>query len=357
MKYVLHSHFRKPVVEPAIKHGVTAAEYCALGQNFPRGDVRRVMSRSELMDFAKCPSKWKRGNPKRETDSMEWGSLVDCLLLTPERFEMDYAVAPETYVNAPIKYALTTEFPGGEWNPRKKPCQIWKKQTEEVGFEVLTPEALAEASKPKEWNWNATLCREWRASQEAQGKAVIKAEDASEAWKAVHRFKEDEKLSAFLKVSKRQVQVRVDYHDPDTGLVIPVKMLVDLAPDPASEFGDILGDLKTARNASPRAWSKAVAEHNYHVQAAMYLDGYNAATGLEYKKWAHLIQENVSPYETGRRILSSDFIQIGRAEYMRALVDYCFALKHDLWEGYDDNEPDGWGIVEPEAWMLGNSDL
>jgi hypothetical protein len=130
-------------------------------------------------------------------------------------------------------------------------------------------------------------------------------------------------------------------------------------PDPLSEFGTILGDLKTTISAAPRSWLDTVFKRGYHIQAALYLDAYNAATGSNYTQFAHIVQENFAPYETARRVLDAEFIQLGRAAYRRALVDYCWCLANDKWPGFDDWNAgggdliDGWRVVSPAAWMIG----
>lgn len=305
---------------PAIKQNVDTAEYMALGRNYERGNPRRIISRSELVEFSKCPRRWKLGMKKDDTSATDWGSLIDCLVLTPDEFEKRYAVTPETYpAVGKKKDDLPTEKP---------------------------------------WNRNATYCAEWETGERAQGRECIKPMEAAEAHKAAARIKQDDKMRDFIACSDRQVQVLVDYHDDATGLVIPVKCLLDLVPSPESEYGDTLGDFKTCRSAHPRAWGKAVAEHHYHWQAALFMDAYNAASGLKYERFAHLVQENFAPYEIGRRILSDDFLQIGRAEYRRALADYCACLEANDFPGYEDwpdhrgRVVDGWRVVEPEDWMM-----
>ncbi len=83
-----------------------------------------------------------------------------------------------------------------------------------------------------------------------------------------------------------------------------------------------------------------------NYQAALYLDAYNAASGLKYRNFSHVISENEPPYEPTWRMLAVEFLQIGRDHYQSDLKRYCYALKHGTFRGYDT------AIVEPEAWML-----
>jgi hypothetical protein len=313
----MQSPFRPSSILSAVIPNVSPLDYHKPDQ-YPRGDARRTMSRSELSEFHRCPRKWLSNTREESTDATEWGSLIDCLVLTPERFAEDYAIAPETY----------------------KAKETAKKDAPLID---------------KPWNWNATECKEWRKARESEGKIVIKASESSEAHLAVHRLKEDETIFELLSVSETQVQINVEYEDPETGLIIPIKCLLDLRPMAVSVFGSILADLKTTNDAEPHAWSSHVFKYGLHTQAALYLDATNAATGLNYTDFAHIVQESSPPYETARRMLDAEYLQIGRATYLRQLVDYCACLKYNHFPGYDDwkgNTQDGWRIVSPQPWMI-----
>jgi hypothetical protein len=308
---------------PAVTFGVSPKDYHALGAKVSRGDAAKIMSRSELMDFAASPRKYLRTTHSQDENSAtKWGNLIDCLLLTRDKFETDYAICPETY-----------------------PASGPKKGDPDV---------------QKPWNWNANFCKDWRTEQHQAGLQVIESGYVSEAWVAVKRFeKEEPEICELLAGSKTQVQIMCDWHDESTGLVIPCKALIDIVPDDK----DSLVDLKTTGDANMRAWVRNVVTQGYDIQAAMYLDMFNVATKEERSTFRHIVQESDAPYEILRRELSLEFIQIGRAKYERALVDYCYCLKSSNWPSIDEmNVPGsqilhGWRIVSPEPWMIGRDDL
>lgn len=292
--FVPHSS-RPPIVHPCDPKAYHSAD------SFARGNPSKTMSQSELKEFSRCQRRWLNGFKEESSDAMEDGALLDCLILTPERFGTSYAITPETY-------------------PSEK------------------------GDKP--WNWNANHCKAWRDEQEAAGFEVVKPSAASDAHAAKAVFYKNEHIAEFHAVSQKQVCVNVEWMDEETGLSIPIKCLLDLAPDPDSEFGDTLADLKRTNNAEYRAWCATVRKFQLHYQAAFYLDAINAATGLKYRNFEHHIQESFSPWETTHRMLSAEFVNLGRVAYMRDLQDYCRALKSGVFRGYDE------AIVEPEAWML-----
>lgn len=283
-----------------------------LRQDAKRGDKDYIMSRSELMEFAQCPHRWINGYKEDgETKSTEWGNLIDCLALQPERFEERFTVAPESYSDG------------------------------KTG--VMKP-----------WNWNANFCKEWR---EQQGEAtVIKSETKAEADIAIKTLMADEHLAELISCSRKQVFVMAEYSDEATGLTIPVKALLDLVPDPKSRrFGKCLSDFKTSLTADPARWPSICFNHHYDAQSALHMDAYVKATGEDRTDWLHAIQENFSPYETGRCLLSAEFVDMGRMKYVQALRLYAHCLASNEWPGYCDGIGqimDGFPLVEPLPWMI-----
>lgn len=282
--------------------GVNSDSYHA--QEAARGTTTHFMSPSSLKLFAECPSRWRAGYKPPESDAKSWGSLLDTILLTPNQFEGRYAVKPSTY-----------------------------------------PDAKTGESKP--FNMNSTWCKAW---VEEQGeKEVISTKDLIEAQSAVKRLKSDETINSFLETCETQVHVTGEYHDKATGLIIPVQCLIDCVPDKNSEFQKSLGDLKSTRNAGQRPFSRWCFTAGYHIQAAFDLALYCAATGEDRVDWIFIVQENYAPYETGRRLLSQDFLDIGRAAYQNALLRYARCLKSGIWSGYDPEEE--FSLVSPEPFM------
>lgn len=283
-------------------------------QMIKRGQREYVMSRGELMEFNHCPHRWLEGVEPRDTDSTDWGTLIDCLLLQPETFDARYVIAPATY---------PSKGKGG----------------------VITE---------KPWNRNATYCSDWEELH--IGKTVLKIKDHRAAEKAIAVIRQDKHIWELLECSQRSVYATADYLDNATGLIIPVKILVDLEPLKGHpEYGNGLGDFKTSLTAHPGPWPRCVFDRRYHVQAAFYLDVYNAATDEERDTWYHPMQENYAPFEPGRKILSQEFVELGRVKYREALVRYAQCLETGHWPGYDENTPrsyKGWSFTEPEPWMI-----
>lgn len=297
-----------------LKADATIREY--LDYKDPQG--RQVVTRSELCEIVLCPAKWKFGphDEDKATPSTDFGSLVDCLLLQPDKFTDYYVTTPATYTNS-------------------------KKQV-------------------ADWTWQSPTCREWRDTRMAQGLLVATPEEVETAQKAVSRLHSHpdlgDRIKKLLGASQKQVFSVAEYHDKDTGIVLVVKALTDVVPpDWMPEYATGLLDLKTSKSAEPRKWTKSVWDFNYHVQAAMNLQVFNAATGQKRKNFYHLIIENTEPFEPATRQLSKEYVEIGLKRVQDGLRILCQCLKANKWPSYTEPGmlfPNGFYCCEPLPWML-----
>jgi hypothetical protein len=276
-------------------------------QAAPRGDKSLVVSSSMLRVFSQCPRRWKEGYESPDSDSKKFGSLLDCRLLTPESFKERFAIQPATYTN--------------------------------------------DKEETKPWNNNANVCKAWR--EEQVGKDIVSAYDVGKIDKARKRILSDDIIAAWCESSDCQVWVTADWKDEDSGLIISVKVLLDFVPKPDSEFYHCLGDLKCIRSAALTPFQRQVFQLGWHLQAALYQDVYVAATGEDRNTYCFVGVENYEPFEPFKRILSQDFVQIGRQSYQHALKRYAKCLETGIWQGYDDHKDaiQGWSLCAAEPWM------
>lgn len=279
-------------------------------QGVSRGHPDYVMSYSAIKQFLPCHSRWLNGYEVERSTELDVGAVVDCLLLTPEEFDSRFAVCPETYTNK-----------NGEQS-------AWKNDRR-----------IAEVAA-------------WLDSN--AGKSIIKSSLLAEAKEMANRALVDFEFASYVRNSKTQAQLAAEF-ETKRGIKIPLRGMVDLVPDVAHpRFGKSLGDLKCYQSAHPRSWSRSVFDHGLDIQAALYLDMWTAATGEDRCEFRHLIIEQQFPYQTGRRILSQEFLEAGRAKYRHALNLYAACLESGIWPDYETGNEviEGWSITQPEAYML-----
>jgi hypothetical protein len=267
-----------------------------------------AIGHSDLRKIASCPSRWFKA-PKHDdpTDSMLWGSLVDALLfgIGFDRFE----VRPETYSR-------------------------FNEKTREIDV--------------KPWIATAAECKAWLADHE--GKEIISKQFKQDAIVAVNLIRADHRCFELLKGARFQCWLEGVYLDTDTGLEITVRGLVDIVPDRFGEYGCYLADLKTTADASMGKWKRTLEDRWYHVQAAIYLDMWNKATGENRTEFAHIVQENEYPYEIAHRSVSDEWLRQGRACYKAALQTYARCKASGVWEGLDASS-EGWEATPFDAYV------
>ena len=276
-----------------------------------RGDRSFTQSRSELFECARCPARYIAGYQAPETDAMEYGKVSDCLVLDYGRFKSKFVTCPDTYRN--------------------------------------------DKGEDKPWTFNAKVCKEWRENQ--IGKTIIKSEQHRSGLIARITLLECEPVADLLKHSDKQVFILGVYRDKATGIELNVKALIDIVPHGTSKrWSEVVADFKTCRSANPERWPREVFTFGYHVQGALYLDLFNEATGEQRTSFLHVLQENYPPYHvlTPLPMLSQEFIEIGRMQYLNALQLYCQCLNTGLWPSYPSSQLviGDFQVIEPIPWMM-----
>ena len=235
-------------------------------------------SRSDVVMALRSPAHLEasRKAPSRVTPAMRVGSAVHSLVLTPDIYGDEYVTQPEG-INRRTKAG-------------REEYDAWSE--ENAGKTILeAPEA--------------ELARN-----------VARAVLASPAAKLL-RDDEGKRETSYLWVDKR------------TGL--PMKC----RPDLWIPGRKLVVDLKTARDARPDAFGKAVFEHRYDVQAALYLDGVNATMGEgTVEHFAFLAVEKEPPYGVLVGTLDSEDLERGRDSYMRGQNRIAWCKEHQRWPGY-----------------------
>lgn len=287
-------------VDPALYHAPQTAI---------RGDRHFIVSPSMLREFGQCPARWLAGYRAPDSDAKDYGSLLDCLTLTPGDFSKRYAIQPPNYKSE-------------------------------------------KGDKP--WHNGATVCKEWNAGQEALGKKIVTEAELAEVHEALARLQQDNILDAFGDASDKQVHLSGEWLDAEAGLVIPCRCLIDYVPRTDTEFAECAGDLKTTRSAHPLAWQKWSSQRGYHLQGAFDLDMLNALPDAPRRdKWCFVVQENYPPWQTARRMLDEGKLNIGRVMYQALLARYARCLATGVWEDYDPGGPDcpqGWRLDYATKW-------
>lgn len=121
----------------------------------------------------------------------------------------------------------------------------------------------------------------------------------------------------------------------DTATGVWLRARLDWLPDPGARR-TIIPDYKTTVDASTAAFSRAVAQFDYHQQAAWYLDGYRTITGRD-AAFVFIVQERDAPYLVNVCELDGQALEIGAARNRRAIDLYRECAVTGRWPGYGDD--------------------
>lgn len=309
-----------------IGHDINPMDYHKRDESIKRGDPAFIMSRSELMKFNTNPWKWVMGTEEDSTKSTEWGDLMDCVILQPDRFDDRFEVSPATF-------------------PATKSMTVVREGECAVGDQVP-------------WDPVAGFCKKWKKEVERTGKTPIKTSLMDDADAAQEVLFNDPQIVKVLQASKKQVMVTAEYRDKATGMVVQFKILIDLLPDRTDDewLSRSVLDLKTAQSAAPRLWAKQVMDYDYYVQGTCYLDVYASAVPNERDLFKHIVQENTRPFYPMLHELSDTHFRLGREKYVPALRKYCQCVKNNQWPGYEalpgQLVRNGWHTANPPDWAL-----
>lgn len=129
-------------------------------------------------------------------------------------------------------------------------------------------------------------------------------------------------------------ETSLSWTDEETGM--PCKARLDLLLKAPS--GKVyVPDLKTTRCSHWTVFQKDAANFGYHVQAAFYCDGLEAATGKRPDDYLLIAQETDAPYTPVIYRMRPEELESGRRIYRAQLKEAARCVKSGKWPGYADD--------------------
>jgi hypothetical protein len=243
---------------------------------------KNSISRSGLIDFQKSPFHYwaKHLNPNRPqqevTPAMQLGSLVHTLILEPHLFWDEYQVLP-----IPV---LLKDVGRQAYDAYKATCE----------------------------------------AMEQSGKPIIKTSDYLHALDIAQVFNSNPRAKELIEGA--EIEKSFFWRDPLSGLMLKAK------PDILHK--NMIVDLKSCADASPRAFQNAIVQSGYHVQAAMVRAAVDQLEGRRIDNVIFIAIETKYPYAMGIYVLDECALEVGHQKYQELAVSLAQAMIDNRWDDY-----------------------
>ena len=243
-----------------------------------------AISRSELWKMNESPEKfkWYKDHPQPPTPSLLFGQVVQKLLLQPDDFDTDFAIAPELDRRTKAGKDAYNAFCDGLGDRS-----------------VVAPEMYLQAVE---------------MAQKALSEPYVK------------------------KLLAGEKEVPFFWTDADTNE--PCKCRVDCLTDMDGTLTIV--DYKTAANAKTDVFNNSIYKYGYHLQAAMYSEGVMTALELpERPNFVFIVQEKNPPYSLNIVTVPSEVMLVGLDTFREFMGIYHECKETGYWWGYTGvfNEP------------------
>lgn len=236
-----------------------------------------AVTQSLLKQFKRSPAHARESmlHPKEPSEALNFGNAIHCAILEPDRFVEDYVVAPKIERRSAAGKAAWIEF-----------------------------------------------------EDQNRGKEIISQDDYSMCQRMMESCYANDVAAALLSGNGRN-EVTLLWTDRDTD--VRCKALLDRV---TSFLGwTCVIDIKSTRDASQRGFARQVAQLEYHLQAAFYLEGLNALSPAD-RRFLFVAIEKESPYCVTVFELEDESLKQGAAAFRQHLKTYAQCVTNGVWPGY-----------------------
>lgn len=280
-------------------HDMPPERYHAIHAMSAGGLKRMKQSPAHFYGMQLDPNRPEAGGP---TPAMKNGTLVHCCIFEPDAVVQRYVVLPNDAPRKPTETQRNAAKPSDE---TRRAIGWW---------------ALFEAAHG--------------------GKTIVDAADMTRARAQAAAVRALPDIGGFL--ADGYGEASAFWIDSETG------ELCKCRPDWTSPVGDgvILVDGKTCADASEAGFGRAIWNMDYHLQAAWYSDGFEAATGQHVHGFVFAAVESTWPHAAAAYMLGDDVLDHARRENRRLLNRYAECKRTGIWPGYGA----GINLINLPAW-------
>lgn len=246
---------------------------------------------------------WKCTSEEYHADSANSvsHSELECFAQSPRLYEGRY---------------LTGEFPREESAALDLGTVLHAEILEDKRKHEIIPESVLSASGARQGN-------AWKDFANANvGKILLKASEYEPVLRMRESIERHEAANRILFKTPGEIEFSVRFDCPFTG--IPRRARIDKL------LGNVIVDLKSCRDASPRAFSRDAHNMGYHRQAAYYQDATEALLGERFA-FIFIAIEKTPPFSCEVYELKEDFVALGRLDNERHLRRFAQCRESGIW--------------------------
>ena len=173
-----------------------------------------------------------------------------------------------------------------------------------------------------------------------QGKLIVSAAQYAQAEAMAENLREHPQVGLYLEQGHAEQSIYYWYNPEDWDDTRDYRIMCKVRPDWVVPGHHVVFDLKTTRNAAFTQFMKSAKSLNYHLSAAMYLDGMNRCQEFKdfvgvnrFEKFVWICVENEPPYEVASYELSGKNYEEGLERYHTA-IRRLWEYKKSAWKGY-----------------------
>src|SRR5690554_2808 len=243
------------------------------------------VSSSGLKLVERSPAHYRYQAARAPSRAMEIGTAIHTALLEPERFAADYVLLKDVKDRRASEYKAAVKVHGSER------VLVSGEADQVAGMQeaVLSNPAMSERLNAEGWR----------------------------------------ELSLFVR-------------DPETGVLIRVRY--DLLA-----VSGIAVDLKSCQDARPEEFSKSIYNYGYDLQAALYADAFEWATGKPIGAFEFAVVEKDMPHGHKLYLPDETMIQEGRRRYREALNLFAECERSGDWPGITCDGPE---LISLPSWRV-----
>ena len=254
--------------------------------------LEEFISYSGLKNLKKSPAHYRQYKDEPldvETDAMAFGSAYHTFILEPEKFEQNYYVFDDDAI-----------------------------------YQVLIGEGFKSPRSTKQY-------KEWAESEMRLigDRKTIEKSDFQKIKDMKDKLMSHYYCRALLSGGEAEYSITGTLQTSEGDINLKAR------PDYVKANKHFIIDLKTTFDASEDGFTRAAADNDYHIQAALYSDLMEMITGAS-RGWSFffIAQEKRKPYAFNIFEASPQFIGQGRYEYEQLLKLYKMCVEQNRWPGY-----------------------